>query len=107
VTQELDSVQAHGIANQSAAICPGQATISTINRSMTRDTNRAQRDGVKLVSLADVEEAAKRLRGRIIKTPLLTSTVIDEHISKLVSPPEGPAIDVKICFKAEHLQLTG
>jgi threonine dehydratase len=59
------------------------------------------------VSLADVEKAAERLRGRIIKTPLLTSTAIDEHISKLVSPPEGPAIDVRICFKAEHLQLTG
>lgn len=59
------------------------------------------------MNLADVEAAAERLRGRIIKTPLLTSTAIDEHISKLVSPSEGPAIDVKICFKAEHLQLTG
>ena len=52
-------------------------------------------DAVVLPTAADVEAAAKRLAGVAIRTPLVTSPVLDERL------------DARVFLKAETLQRTG
>lgn len=47
------------------------------------------------ITLADVSRAAERLRGRVHRTPVLTSTLLDGEYG------------ASLYFKAEHLQRTG
>lgn len=54
-----------------------------------------------LVSLADIEAAAERIKGRVRQTPLLTNETIDGIVSEAVGA------QVQLAFKAEHLQVVG
>lgn len=82
----------------------------TLGKQQTESEGRdayGHRSQIELVDLADVEGAAHRIRPYMVTTPLLTSRAIDEIASEAVSLPEGPKIPIKLCFKAEHLQVVG
>lgn len=71
--------------------------------TVERQPTRADRESTPLVSLADIESAAARISDRVIRTPLLRNDAIDSVVSDAV----GGGVNVKLAFKAEHLQVVG
>lgn len=73
--------------------------------TMSNPPTRQDRSTHPLVSLSDIEAAAERISSRVIQTPLLTNQSIDRAVSLAIGGNED--IDVRIAFKAEHLQVVG
>ncbi|MCO5613989.1 hypothetical protein L7F22_068269 [Adiantum nelumboides] len=82
--------------------------------SITGD-NTANRPN--FVTLSDIEKAHKRVEAFVHRTPLLTSTLIDEIATKAVNEflkneqtantTTPPNLRIRIAFKSEHLQKVG
>lgn len=66
-----------------------------------------------LVALEEIEAAHGRIRNFVHRTPLLTSTTLDRIATDAISSYQkqqglqSPPIQVRLAFKAEHLQRVG
>ncbi|PWN33696.1 tryptophan synthase beta subunit-like PLP-dependent enzyme [Meira miltonrushii] len=68
-----------------------------------------------LVTLSDIERAHKRVTAYVHRTPLLTSTLIDEIATNSINAflkkddvqSNTPPVRVRLAFKSEHLQKVG
>lgn len=67
-----------------------------------------QRQNAALVTLEDIQAAAKRIEARIVRTPLLAWPSLNAEASNCLQH-EGAAGDVhvNVAFKAEHVQVVG
>lgn len=79
--------------------------------SITGD-NTANRPN--LVTLSDIERAHKRVEAYVHRTPLLSSTLIDEIATNAINSflkkdeqSNTPSVRIRLAFKSEHLQKVG
>ncbi|CAO1635278.1 unnamed protein product [Parajaminaea phylloscopi] len=96
-----------GRVHMTATVASQVDTSNVPEQSHGSGGEEQRRRGVQLVSLRDIQQAARDIRGRIVRTPLLTSTALDDIVCQAVSQHGHPEVRVRLAFKAEHLQVVG